>query len=135
MPHKLKRLRNRLGTFIAGAPLHPEQPSAEEVATAFNQFAGGDVAEWHFPMMNDVRRNTAYETALGAALKKGGTVLEIGSGSGWLAALLGRLASSSGNWTSRQSTDISIALCAWTNRRVLLRAPSTPNIVFLLIIG
>lgn len=90
MPLKIRQLRNRLGTLIAGEPTHPPQPSAEEVQEAFNQFAGGEVAEWHFPMMNDVRRNTAYETALGAALKKGGTVLEIGSGSGLLAMIAAR---------------------------------------------
>ena len=42
---------------------------------------------WHFPMMNDTVRNTAYETALGSALKNGGIVLDIGSGSGLLAMM------------------------------------------------
>jgi len=46
-----------------------------------------DIASWHFPMTNDTVRNTAYENALASALKKGGVVLEIGSGSGLLAML------------------------------------------------
>ena len=63
------------------------EPTAEEIAAAQREFCGGDVASWHFPMMNDAVRNGAYEAALGAALKKGGIVLDIGAGSGLLAMM------------------------------------------------
>lgn len=48
------------------------------------------IAVWHFPMMNDSVRNAAYEQALAGALKDGGTVLDIGAGSGLLAMLAAR---------------------------------------------
>ena len=60
------------------------------------EIANGDVAitsevvPWHFPMMNDNVRNDAYENALKAALRSGGTVLDIGSGSGLLAMMAAR---------------------------------------------
>ncbi|MBC7429611.1 MAG: 50S ribosomal protein L11 methyltransferase [Bacteriovorax sp.] len=60
------------------------------------EIAAGDVAitsevvPWHFPMMNDTVRNDAYEKALETALKKGGAVLDIGSGSGLLAMMAAR---------------------------------------------
>ncbi|MBI3556572.1 MAG: 50S ribosomal protein L11 methyltransferase [Deltaproteobacteria bacterium] len=66
------------------------QPTEHEIAAAYSDFAGGDVDEWHFPMMNDAARSKAYETALGKALKGGGTVLEIGTGSGLLAMIAAR---------------------------------------------
>ena len=66
------------------------QPSPEEIADGYVQFIGEEVPAWHFPMMNDVARNTAYDTALGAALKNGGIVLDIGTGSGLLAMMAAR---------------------------------------------
>jgi 16S rRNA G966 N2-methylase RsmD len=64
-------------------------PTASEIAEGYRQFATDEIEQWHFPMMNDEPRNTAYETALGAAIRKnkGGVVLEIGSGSGLLAMM------------------------------------------------
>lgn len=49
-----------------------------------------EVVPWHFPMMNDTVRNDAYEKALKSALKNGGVVLDIGSGSGLLAMMAAR---------------------------------------------
>lgn len=60
------------------------------------EIAAGDVSmtsqtvSWHFPMMNDNVRNDAYEKALKAALVNGGTVLDIGSGSGLLSMMAAR---------------------------------------------
>lgn len=57
---------------------HPSEP---------HESIGDEVDLWHFAMMNDTVRNTAYETALKGALKNGGTVLDIGTGSGLLAMM------------------------------------------------
>lgn len=62
-------------------------PSPQEIADGLRQFSGEEVELWHFAMMNDTARNAAYEAALGNALRKGGTVLDIGTGSGLLAMM------------------------------------------------
>jgi hypothetical protein len=70
-----------------------KKPSDEEIASGYREFVGADQREnesidiWHFAMMNDVVRNSAYEAALKRALEKGGTVLDIGTGSGLLSML------------------------------------------------
>ena len=70
------------------------EPSPEEIAEGYREFQGEGLASWHFPMMNDVVRNAAYETALAAALKNAGksgrVVLDIGTGSGLLAMMAAR---------------------------------------------
>ncbi|MBC7693482.1 MAG: 50S ribosomal protein L11 methyltransferase [Methylotenera sp.] len=75
---------------------HPAQPTAEEIGAGYRQFVGDEVDLWHFPMMNDVVRNAAYEKALKGALHSAAeagrkkTVLEIGTGSGLLSMMAAR---------------------------------------------
>jgi len=45
---------------------------------------------YHVPMMNDARRNAAWDEALRRAVKPGMTVLEIGTGAGMLALMAAR---------------------------------------------
>lgn len=45
---------------------------------------------WHFPMMNDTRRNTAFDAAIRACVKADSLVLDIGTGSGLLAMMAAR---------------------------------------------
>ncbi|MEN3356428.1 MAG: arginine Nomega-methyltransferase [Mycobacteriales bacterium] len=45
------------------------------------------VPRWHFAMINDHRRNAAYEAAIAATVRPGDLVLDIGTGSGLLALL------------------------------------------------
>ncbi len=45
---------------------------------------------WHFPMLNDPRRNRVYRAAIERAVKPGMLVLEIGCGAGLLAMLAAR---------------------------------------------
>lgn len=52
------------------------------------------VPHWHFPMINDVDRNEAYQKAIEAVVKKGMHVLEIGTGSGLLAMMAVRAGAS-----------------------------------------
>ena len=48
------------------------------------------VPRWHFPMINEARRNDAYQTAIEAAVTDGAHVLEVGTGSGLLAMMAAR---------------------------------------------
>jgi SAM-dependent methyltransferase len=66
-----------------------DELTSEEIA-AGNVAITSEVVPWHFPMMNDTVRNDAYERALKTALKSGGSVLDIGSGSGLLAMMAAR---------------------------------------------
>ncbi|CAN5213241.1 hypothetical protein BH24PSE2_BH24PSE2_02440 [soil metagenome] len=45
---------------------------------------------WHFPMMNDECRNSAFDDAIRACVRTGDLVLEIGTGSGLLAMMAAR---------------------------------------------
>jgi predicted RNA methylase len=65
------------------------ETSVEEINTG-DVAMTSEVVPWHFPMMNDTVRNDAYEKALKSALKKGGVVLDVGSGSGLLAMMAAR---------------------------------------------
>ncbi|MES2443838.1 MAG: 50S ribosomal protein L11 methyltransferase [Pseudomonadota bacterium] len=49
---------------------------------------------YHVPMMNDARRNAAWDKAIRAAVKPGMTVLEIGTGAGMLALMAARAGAS-----------------------------------------
>ena len=48
------------------------------------------VPTWHFPMMNDLPRNQAFEEAIIARLEPGDTVLDIGCGAGLLSLMAAR---------------------------------------------
>lgn len=51
----------------------------------FENVCGHLVERWHFRMLNDVRRNTAYQAALEQGIKRGGAcVLDIGAGTALL---------------------------------------------------
>ncbi len=66
-----------------------EDFTPEEIAAGYVPMTS-EVVPWHFPMMNDTIRNDAYEKALKSALKNGGVVLDIGSGSGLLSMMAAR---------------------------------------------
>ena len=48
------------------------------------------IPRWHFEMLNDEERNSAFERALSKAITPSTTVLDIGSGSGLLAMMAAR---------------------------------------------
>lgn len=49
-----------------------------------------NVPTWHWAMVNDTERNTAYRAAIEASVKPGMNVLEIGAGTGLLAMMAAR---------------------------------------------
>ncbi|WP_329158204.1 50S ribosomal protein L11 methyltransferase [Streptomyces anulatus] len=57
---------------------------------AFREFAREAVPRWHFAMLNDRERNDALATALERIVPQGGTVLDIGAGTGLLAMMAAR---------------------------------------------
>jgi SAM-dependent methyltransferase len=67
------------------------ESTIEEIVAEYHRFVGEELPTWHFPMMNDAVRNSAYDSALGTALQRNkGIVLDIGSGSGLLAMMAAR---------------------------------------------
>ena len=69
------------------AALNPNNSNAlSKLSGLLNQ----RVPTWHFPMMNDVPRNQAFEEAIIARLSPGDTVLDIGCGAGLLSLMAAR---------------------------------------------
>src|SRR3954463_1393611 len=69
---------------IAAAPDDPA------VRMRARRLLGSLVPGYHVPMMNDARRNAAWDTALRRAIRPGMRVLEIGTGGGMLALMAAR---------------------------------------------
>lgn len=67
--------------------LAPDDP---EVAVLAAEVLCIDIPTWHFSIVRDVARNTAYDTALRRAVKPGMRVLDIGAGTGLLAMMAAR---------------------------------------------
>lgn len=69
------------------------QPDSIYIEHQIRRLSGEMVPFWHIPMLNDVRRNDAFEAAIIAAIKQAGPdarVLDIGTGSGLLSMMAAR---------------------------------------------
>ncbi|MBO9711351.1 tetratricopeptide repeat protein [Sphingomonas sp.] len=69
------------------------QPGNLHIRHQIRRLGADSVPFWHIPMMNDVRRNDAFEAAIKAAIAQTGTearVLDIGAGSGLLSLMAAR---------------------------------------------
>ena len=95
---------NNLGVMLSNAGRKNEaivefrralalQPENIHVRHQLRRLSAEQVPFWHIPMMNDVRRNHAFEMAIKAAIKQTGPnarVLDIGTGSGLLSMMAAR---------------------------------------------
>jgi len=80
------RLNEALAAFRQALEIDPQHQNARfNILVALNDA----VPPWHFPMMNDVPRNVAYDQAI-RRLVPGRSVLDIGTGSGLLAMMAAR---------------------------------------------
>jgi len=69
------------------------QPGNIHIAHQINRLCAEMVPFWHIPMLNDTRRNDAFEAAIRAAVAQAGpmaSVLDIGTGSGLLSMMAAR---------------------------------------------
>jgi predicted nicotinamide N-methyase len=65
-------------------------PGDEEIRVAAAEILSSGVPPWHFDIVRDHGRNSAYEAALRRAVTPGCKVLEIGTGTGLLAMMAAR---------------------------------------------
>ena len=65
-------------------------PEHREARLGLNRVYRKIIPRWHFEMLNDEERNSAFERALQKAITASTTVLDIGSGSGLLAMMAAR---------------------------------------------
>jgi predicted RNA methylase len=65
-------------------------PEHREARLGLNRVYRKLIPRWHFEMLNDEERNSAFERALSKAITPSTTVLDIGSGSGLLAMMAAR---------------------------------------------
>lgn len=95
---------NNLGVLLADAGRKPEaldqfrralelQPGNIHIEHQIRRLCAEMVPFWHIPMLNDTRRNDAFEAAIVAAIAAAGPaarVLDIGTGSGLLSMMAAR---------------------------------------------
>lgn len=65
-------------------------PDNQEAAAALDQVIAAMVPQWHYSMVNDARRNRAFDRAIKKAVTAGSRVLDIGAGTGLLAMMAAR---------------------------------------------
>jgi precorrin-6B methylase 2 len=65
-------------------------PGNTAALSALDTVIGSQIPAWHAPMLNDARRNDAFDTAIRRAVQPGAEVLDIGTGTGLLAMMAAR---------------------------------------------
>lgn len=87
------RKQEALRTFRQASAL---QPDNIHIRHQIRRLGSEAVPFWHIPMMNDARRNDAFEAAIKAAIAQAGTdarILDVGAGSGLLSLMAARAGS------------------------------------------
>jgi Flp pilus assembly protein TadD/SAM-dependent methyltransferase len=85
--HELGRAPEAATALRRAVQIDPENREAQ---SNLRVVLSAMVPKWHFAMLNDDARNTAYARGIRAAVKPGDHVLEIGAGSGLLAMMAAR---------------------------------------------
>ena len=90
----LAGLASKIGLSARVYPLalqaREHAPDDVEVAARTQQLIGNSVPRWHFSMLRDEPRNTAFDAAIRRAVTPGTHVLDIGAGSGLLSLMAAR---------------------------------------------
>ncbi|MBV70545.1 MAG: hypothetical protein CMH52_04270 [Myxococcales bacterium] len=71
----------------ARASAQPDQSAQRLAKMRMKSIIDSTIQRWHFPMMNDAPRNTAFQKAIRTAVKPNDIVLDIGTGSSLLALM------------------------------------------------
>ncbi len=82
-----RRFEDALACFENARALNPMH---REALKGYNRVLSKMVPRWHFFMLNDIKRNQAFEDALHEIIDPSMLVLDIGTGSGLLAMLAAR---------------------------------------------
>jgi type II protein arginine methyltransferase len=82
--------KERLRAFDLARKALREAGGDAEAETRARALLGSLLPPYHVPMMNDARRNEAWDQALRRAIRPGMRVLEIGTGAGMLALMAAR---------------------------------------------
>ena len=82
--------KDKLRAFELAHKALAEASDEPEVGIRIRAVLGSLLPGYHAPMMNDARRNLAWDQALRRAIRPGMRVLEIGSGAGMLALMAAR---------------------------------------------
>jgi protein arginine N-methyltransferase 7 len=105
-------------------------PDDADVASSTSELIAGGVPGWHFYMVLDEARNTAFEAAIKRAVTPDTRVLDIGAGTGLLAMMAARAGAASVTSCEMNpaiadaATEI-VALNGYADRVRILSAPST----------
>ena len=77
--------------FSLGVAAASAAPHDMAVRDLVSSTLGRGVPKWHVPMLHDLQRNDCYAEALRRIVRPGMTILEIGSGAGFLSLIAARL--------------------------------------------
>lgn len=86
----LADMGDRAGAIAAYQRAVNLEPHDAALRARLGQLHKDVVPAWHFTMLGDEARNTAYDAAIRAAVQPGAVVLDIGTGSGLLAMMAAR---------------------------------------------
>jgi type II protein arginine methyltransferase len=80
--HRKGCLSEAVECFVSSLALNPDYNLSH---LCLENIKSSAIARWHYIMINDIKRNSVFKTAIHRAIESGfNTVLDIGAGSGLL---------------------------------------------------